>query len=48
MKNISFIITVMMTFLALNISNAQSSQKERKQNPFSLVYEGAISENEKG
>lgn len=48
MKIISLFITVMMTFLGQNISNAQLSQKGRMPNPFSLVYEGAITENVKG
>ena len=37
-----------MPLLAINISNAQTTQIKGKQNPFSLVYEGAIIENVKG
>ena len=37
-----------MPLLAINISNAQTTQKKEKQNPYTLVYEGAITENVKG
>jgi fermentation-respiration switch protein FrsA (DUF1100 family) len=33
---------------AISIANAQSAQKARPQNPFTLVYDGAIIENVKG
>lgn len=32
----------------MNMANAQSTQKKYQQNPFTLVYEGAITRNEKG
>lgn len=32
----------------MHIANAQSSQKRYEQNPFTLVYNGAITKNEKG
>lgn len=32
----------------INIANAQTTQKAHRQNPFTLVYEGAITENIKG
>lgn len=34
--------------IGLNIANGQSGQKVREQNPYTLVYEGAITENVKG
>lgn len=45
MKNIKFLI-VLMTFI--DMANAQSAQKRYEQNPFTLVYDGAITKNEKG
>lgn len=45
MKNIALIIT---TILIINMANAQSAQKRYEQNPFTLVYDGAITKNEKG
>jgi fermentation-respiration switch protein FrsA (DUF1100 family) len=45
MKNITLIIT---TILIINMANAQSAQKRYEQNPFTLVYDGAITKNEKG
>lgn len=45
MKNIKFLI-VFMTFI--DMANAQSVQKRYEQNPFILVYDGAITKNEKG
>lgn len=41
-------MTVLMSVLAIKISNAQSTQKEGTENPYSLVYEGAITTNDKG
>lgn len=35
-----------MSIADINISNAQTTQKEVKQNPYTLVYEGAITKNE--
>ncbi|PZR29251.1 MAG: alpha/beta hydrolase [Azospira oryzae] len=47
MKKIQLIIlTLFMT--AISIVNAQTAQKVVSKNPFTLVYEGAITENEKG
>lgn len=37
-----------MSIAASDTVNAQSTQKQRQQNPFTLVYEGAITENIKG
>ncbi len=37
-----------MSITATDTANAQSTQKLRQQNTFTLVYEGAITENEKG
>ena len=37
-----------MSIADINISNAQTTQKEVKQNPYTLVYEGAITKNEVG
>lgn len=45
MKNIKFLI-VFMTFI--DMANAQTVQKRYEQNPFTLVYDGAITKNEKG
>lgn len=47
MKKITSIIVVAMTTIATYTVNAQHHQKA-EQNPFSLVYGGAITENEKG
>ena len=48
MKKVSLIITLAISITAINMSNAQTTQKEQKQNPYTLVYEGAITENVKG
>ncbi|WP_269684808.1 alpha/beta hydrolase [Flavobacterium lacustre] len=48
MKNIVSIIALVMSIADINISNAQTTQKEVKQNPYTLVYEGAITKNEVG
>ena len=45
MKKIALIIT---TIMIINMANAQSIQKRYDQNPFTLVYDGAIIKNEKG
>jgi uncharacterized protein len=47
MKKIASIIALIMPLVAINMSNAQTTQKERKQNPYTLVYDGAITENVK-
>jgi fermentation-respiration switch protein FrsA (DUF1100 family) len=46
MKRVPLIILIFMT--AISIANAQTAQKTRPQNPFTLVYDGAITENIKG
>ena len=46
MKQIISIITL--TILIANMSLAQSNEKASQQNPWTLVYEGAITSNEKG
>ncbi|WP_140938646.1 alpha/beta hydrolase [Sphingobacterium lumbrici] len=50
MKKITAIIAIAMTTIATDTLNAQQSQyyKKAEQNPFTLVYEGAITENVKG
>lgn len=45
MKKVALIIAMVMSIIAINRSNAQNTYK---QNPFTLVYEGAITENVKG
>ncbi|VXB90976.1 Alpha/beta hydrolase [Flavobacterium sp. 9R] len=45
MKKIALII---ITIMIINMANAQSIQKRYEQNPFTLVYDGAIIKNEKG
>nr|WP_315152455.1 alpha/beta hydrolase [uncultured Flavobacterium sp.] len=45
MKKISLIIAIIIT---VNMANAQSAQNRYEQNPFTLVYDGAITKNEKG
>ena len=46
MKKIQLIIAIFMT--AICIVNAQTVQKARTQNPYTLVYDGAITENVEG
>ncbi|MDI5888313.1 MULTISPECIES: alpha/beta hydrolase [Flavobacterium] len=48
MKKIVLIITIVISIITVQMSSAQIIQKERKQNPYTLVYEGAITENVKG
>ncbi len=48
MKKAIVIIALVMQIIGINMSNAQSIQKEQMKNPFTLVYEGAITENIKG
>jgi fermentation-respiration switch protein FrsA (DUF1100 family) len=48
MKNIALIITIAISIVTVQMSSAQITQKEKKQNPYTLVYEGAITENVKG
>ncbi|WGQ15455.1 alpha/beta hydrolase [Sphingobacterium faecium] len=47
MNKLSLII-VLTTLSFMNIANAQTIQKRYEQNPFTLVYDGAITKNEKG
>ncbi|MBN8789055.1 MAG: alpha/beta hydrolase [Terrimonas sp.] len=47
MKKLSLIIALT-TIMFMNMANAQSLQKRYEQNPFTLVYDGAITKNEKG
>ena len=46
MKKITSIATLAM--LAISFADAQTAQKSNQQNPWTLVYEGAITENVKG
>jgi len=48
MKKITSVIVLAMSFVTSDSVNAQSFQKARPQNPYTLVYEGAITKNEKG
>lgn len=48
MKKITSIMAFAMTIGAADAINAQSKQQINKQNPFTLVYNGAIAKNEKG
>lgn len=47
MRKLSFIIALT-TITYTNMVNAQTVQQRYEQNPFTLVYDGAISKNEKG
>ncbi|MBX3254876.1 MAG: alpha/beta hydrolase [Chitinophagaceae bacterium] len=47
MKKLASIITIAASIAATEVADAQSAQRAA-QNPFSLVYEGAIIKNEKG
>lgn len=48
MKKIASIIALVISIPTVQTSSAQNTQKEQKQNPYTLVYEGAITENVKG
>lgn len=48
MKKITFIVVLTMSMTSINIANAQSTQNKHLQNPWTLVYDGAIVKNEKG
>jgi len=41
-------IALLIALTIMNMVNAQSAQKKYQQNPFTLVYDGAITKNEKG
>lgn len=48
MKKITSIIALATSIAAIDAVNAQSVEYERQQNPYGLVYDGAITRNEKG
>src|SRR5690606_15872654 len=49
MKKISSIIALFTSVISMDMANAQSQyHKKAEQNPFTLVYDGAITKNEKG
>ena len=48
MKKIALIITIVISIITVQMSSAQTTQKEQKQNPYTLVYDGAITENING
>ena len=48
MKKITSIIALAISMTTADVVNAQSSQKEKQSNPYTLVYDGAIVGNEKG
>ncbi|WP_316794229.1 alpha/beta hydrolase [Pedobacter frigoris] len=48
MKKLTSIIALAMTIAATDEVNAQSAQKTKQQNPYTLVYDGAITKNEEG
>ena len=48
MKKVSLIITLVISIITVQMSSAQTTQNERKLNPYTLVYDGAITENING
>ncbi|MBP6181650.1 alpha/beta hydrolase [Flavobacterium sp.] len=48
MKKVSLLIVLLISIVSVQMSNAQTTQKDPKQNPYTLVYEGAITQNEIG
>lgn len=48
MKKLTSIMALAMSVSTTDLVNAQSIQKEKQQNPYTLVYDGAIIKNEKG
>jgi len=48
MNKITSIIAIATSLVTSDVVEAQSLQNERQQNPYGLVYEGAIIQNEKG
>jgi len=48
MKKLTSIIALAISMGATDTISAQSPQKGRQQNPFTLVYDGALTKNEKG
>ncbi|MEY4462360.1 MAG: hypothetical protein RLY98_900 [Bacteroidota bacterium] len=45
MKKISILLALVMPIIGINRSNAQNTQMQQMKNPYTLVYEGAITEN---
>jgi fermentation-respiration switch protein FrsA (DUF1100 family) len=48
MKKLTLIIALAMSIADISTGNAKSKQMTNQQNPYTLVYEGALIENEKG
>ena len=48
MKKLTSIIALAMSVTAIDVVEAQSTQKGKQQNPYTLVYDGAITQNEQG
>uniref|UniRef100_F4CEL5 Dienelactone hydrolase domain-containing protein n=1 Tax=Sphingobacterium sp. (strain 21) TaxID=743722 RepID=F4CEL5_SPHS2 len=48
MKRLSLIIGLATSIITTDMANAQSTQKRYESNPFTLVYDGAITKNEEG
>lgn len=48
MKAITSIVAIATSIAGADIVNAQSSEKEHQKNPWTLVYDGAITKNEQG
>lgn len=48
MKKLTSIFALSMLFNSIDIASAQSKQKDYEINPYTLVYEGALTENETG
>jgi len=45
MKKIAILLALVMPIIGINRSNAQNTQMQQMKNPYTLVYEGAITEN---
>jgi fermentation-respiration switch protein FrsA (DUF1100 family) len=45
MKKIAILLALVMPIIGINRSNAQNTQTQQMKNPYTLVYEGAITEN---
>lgn len=48
MKKLTSIIALAISVATTDVVNAQSTQKAKQQNPYTLVYQGAITKNETG
>lgn len=48
MKRLSLIIGLATSIITTDMANAQSTKKRYESNPFTLVYDGAITKNEEG